>query len=95
MWILWAALHGHVSNAPEVPGRIGIKIRDHVIVHVYAHSPAFLARLHEGDVIYKIDDKDILGPAGTYVTLEVHPVENLDQSLEVIVPRVPFNEVYD
>jgi S1-C subfamily serine protease len=79
-------LEGYIANK-TIHGRIGILcgIIGHKIIHVYRGSPAQLAGLRKGDIITTVNDKDITGPAGTFVTFYVR---RGDQTLKFSVLRV-------
>lgn len=95
--VLSLLLTGQITNS-NVYGRIGLKIAaSGKVGHVYTHSPAFEAGLKEGDIIleadgFKHNNNKIDGTANTDAHLKVKRGKFI---FELIVPRVPKEEVYD
>lgn len=88
-----AMYYGNVSTGHGAKGRIGIKYDPvhHRIVTIYKNSPASEANLRVGDIVKYVNDKDITGPAFTFVNLTIR---RGSRTFTIVIERVP-NEYID
>jgi C-terminal processing protease CtpA/Prc len=84
--------YGSIEQGGHTHGRIGILYNPvkHDIVEVYIGSPADKAGLMRHDVVLHVNDKDITGPAGTFVNLTIR---RETVKFTVVIQRVPDKEI--
>lgn len=90
--LLVATYYGTVTVDIHKKGRIGIRwdMCTHRIQAIYKGSPAETAGLRIGDVITAINEKDLIGPAFTYVNVTVRRGTRV---LHFTIERLPVDQI--